>query len=128
MRRYLILFLIFINACNKNSNIPSQIIKPVQMQNILWDMIRGDILAQEIIKKDSTQTLKSANFIITEKILALHNTDRVKFKKSMAFYEKHPALIKSIFDSLNAIQTRQNPLNIEKKRIGKNLRLSPLKK
>ena len=69
MRRVPILVLIFIIiSCNDSNYVPPDIIKPAQMQNIFWDMIRGDILAQEIIKKDSTQNIKSASFAITEKI------------------------------------------------------------
>ena len=36
-------------------NVPANIIKPKQMQEVLWDMIRADTLAQEIIKKDSAK-------------------------------------------------------------------------
>ena len=106
-------FLIF--SCNGSNYVPKDIIQPGQMQNILWDMIRGDILAQEMAKRDSTQTIKSESFAITEKIFVIHHTDRAAFKKSLAFYEQHPALIKTIFDSLNAIQTRKSTLESEKK-------------
>ncbi len=59
MIKWLILFLsfIFITSCTKRTHIPSGIIKPREMQNIFWDMIRGDILAQEITNKDSTKNL-----------------------------------------------------------------------
>ncbi|MEO6329207.1 MAG: DUF4296 domain-containing protein [Ginsengibacter sp.] len=117
MKRISILMLVFIiiSSCNNSNYIPPDVIKPVQMQTIMWDMIRGDLLAQEIVKKDSGQNIKSTGFTITEKILAIHNIDRTKFKKSMDFYERHPVLLKTIFDSLNAVQTRKNFLEIEKK-------------
>jgi hypothetical protein len=117
MRRVIILMtvLIFV-SCNKKNHIPSSVIKPAQMQNILWDMIRADILAQEIIKKDSSQNLKSASLAIAEKVFAIHKTDQAKFKKSIDFYEKHPALLKAIFDSINAIQTRNRFKNIVKEK------------
>ncbi|MEO6452889.1 MAG: DUF4296 domain-containing protein [Ginsengibacter sp.] len=116
MKRGFILVLVFIIAsCNKSNYIPPGIIKPIQMQNLFWDIIRGDILAQEIIKKDSTQNIKNTSFAITEKIFAVHNVDRIKFEKSIAFYEKHPLLMKTIFDSLNAIKTRKNFADVERK-------------
>ena len=116
MRKASIAVLSFIMfSCNNSNYVPKDIIQPGKMQNIFWDMIRGNILAQEMLKKDSSQTIKSESFAITEKIFAIHNTDRATFKKSLAFYEKHPALIKTIFDSLNAIQTRKSTLESEKK-------------
>lgn len=116
MKRVLVVIVISISiACNSKNYIPRDIIKPAQMREIFWDMIRSDILVQEIIKKDSTQNIKGAGFAIIEKIFAIHNTDRAKFKKSLAFYEKNPALMRTIFDSLNAIQLRRNSLELEKK-------------
>ena len=116
--RILILSFIFIISCTKSINVPSEIIKPREMQNIFWDMIRGDILAQEIIKKDSTKNLKTESFAITEKIFSIHKINRAKFEKSIAFYEKHPGLVKIIFDSLKAVQTRKNPSEIESRKNG----------
>ena len=107
---------ILIISCNNSNDIPTGIIKPVQMENILWDMIRGHILAQEIVRKDSAQNLKSATFTISEKIYAIHKTDRIKFEKSLAFYERHPVLMRTVFDSLNALQTKKNSLDINNKR------------
>ncbi|MEP6596131.1 MAG: DUF4296 domain-containing protein [Ginsengibacter sp.] len=121
MRKYQALFLafIFITSCNSNSHIPSDIIKPGQMQNIFWDIIRGDILAQELGKQDSTKNIKSESFAIAEKVFTIHHINQDKFKKSIAFYAKHPILMKTIFDSLNAMQTRKDSFGIEKRRPGK---------
>lgn len=118
MIKWLILFLsfIFVTSCTKRTHIPSGIIKPREMQNIFWDIIRGDILAQEITNKDSTKNLKTESFVITEKIFSIHNISRAKFEKSIAFYEKHPGLVKIIFDSLNAVQTRENSTEIERRK------------
>lgn len=88
------------------------------MQNIFWDMIRGDLLAQEIIKNDSTKNLKTESFAITEKIFSIHKINRDKFEKSIAFYEKHPGLMKVMFDSLNAVQTRKHSKEIEGRKKG----------
>ena len=112
--RILFLSFVFITSCTKSTHVPSEIIKPREMQNIFWDMIRGDILAQEIVNKDSTKNLKTESFVITEKIFSIHNINRAKFEKSIAFYEKHSGLIKIIFDSLNAVQTRRNSKEIER--------------
>ena len=121
MRTHQVLFLgfIFITSCNNSPNIPSDIIKPGQMQNIFWDIIRGDILAQEIVKKDSTKNIKKESLIIAEKVFSIHHINEEKFKKSIAFYAKHPTLMKTIFDSLAAVQARKDFIGIEKRRPGK---------
>jgi hypothetical protein len=99
------------------------------MQQIFWDMIRGDILAQEVIKKDSLKNLEKASAEISEKILDIHKVDRSKFRESLTFYEKHPAIMKIIFDSLNAIQTRNNIHKIEmRSRPVRPIPLSPARK
>ena len=120
MIKWCMLFLsfVFITSCTKSTYVPSEIIKPPKMQDIFWDMIRGDILAQEIVSKDSTKNLKAETFVITEKIFSIHNINRVKFEESIAFYEKHPGLVKMIFDSLDAVQTRKNSSEIERRKKG----------
>ena len=112
MKRYRVLMLafIFFTSCNDNSYIPSGIIKPPQMQQIFWDIIRGDVLAQEIVKKDSTKNIKTESFVITEKIFSIHHTNKENFEKSIAFYSKHPQMLRIIFDSLNARQTRKTSI------------------
>lgn len=117
---------IFIISCNNSDNVPSEIITQKQMQNIFWDMIRGDLLAKEIARKDSSKNEKAVSLAITDTILAIHKINRAQFKESLAFYEKHPSLMRTIFDSLNAIQTRNNTSQFERKfKPGKNLKLTP---
>lgn len=120
MKKYQVLLLIFIftASCNSNSFIPHGIIKPPQMQQIFWDIIRGDILAQEIVKNDSTKNVKTESLAITEKVLLIHHTNKDKFEKSMSFYSKHPQLLKVIFDSIDARQTRK--ISMEQIGAGKN--------
>ena len=117
MSKYKVMLLafVFITSCN-NSRIPSDIIKPPQMQDILWDMIRGDVLAQEIVRGDSTRNIKNESFAIAQKVFSIHHINRDKFETSMDFYTKHPELLKIIFDSLKAVKTRSRYLKIEKNR------------
>ena len=121
MSRYKVMLVafVFIISCNNNSRIPSDIIKPPQMQDILWDIVRGDFLAQEIVKSDSTRNIKNESFSITQKIFFIHHINRDKFEESMDFYEKHPELLKTIFDSISAVKTRNRSFRIEKGKPGK---------
>ena len=121
MSKYQLMLLAFVftTSCNDNSYIPSDVIKPPQMQGILWDIIRGDILAQEIVKSDSTRNIKNESFANTQKVSFIHHINRDKFEKSMDFYTKHPELLKTIFDSISAMKTRNRFFKIEKSRTGK---------
>lgn len=112
--KFSLVLLIF--SCNTNNYIPGEVIKPQQMQHILWDMIRGDILAREIVKTDSTLNFEHEDFAIIEKIFILNHTSRQKFEKSIIFYERHPVLMRAIFDSLHAVQFRQNSPEVIRKR------------
>ena len=80
-------------------------------------MIRADLLAHEIIKKDSTKNMNTETNILTQKIFAIHHIDKIKFDRSMKFYSKRPDMMDNILDSLYANRVR---LNSEKQRL-KNL-------
>ena len=99
-------FLFCLISCTNRSYIPDNIIRKAQMEDILWDMIRADLLAHEIIKKDSTKNLNNETNILTGKVLAIHHIDKVKFDRSIRFYEKHPDIMNLILDSLNAKKNR----------------------
>ncbi len=80
MIKWSILLIFFvITSCTKSTYVPPGIIKPSEMQSIFWDIIRGDMLAQEIVNKDSTKNLKAESYIITEKIFSIHIINRAKF-------------------------------------------------
>ncbi|SRR5258705_2623123 len=112
--RKLFVFIIFVVSCNDNTHIPSDVIKPDKMQAIFWDIIRGDILAEEIARKDSSKNIKDEKDELTKKIFSIHKIDQRTFQNSLAFYEKHLNLMKTIFDSLNAKQVNRNYMEFER--------------
>ncbi len=99
---------ILLTSCGKKNNMPKDIISPAKMQLVFWDMLRADILAEEIVKKDSTKNIKFESRRLNEQLYQVHHISESDFKKSIAFYEQRPELLRTIFDSLNAIQTRKN--------------------
>jgi hypothetical protein len=111
---WIIIFSFCFFSCTNRSYIPSGIIKTDQMGDILWDMIRADLLAREIIKKDTTRNLNTETNILTQKILAIHHIDKSKFDKSFQFYSKRPDMMNMIFDSLDARRTRSNLFEIKR--------------
>ena len=107
-------FIIFVISCTDNTHIPSDVIKPDKMQAIFWDIIRGDILAEEIVRKDSSKNIKDEKAELTEKIFSIHKITRKTFQNSLVFYEKHLDLMKTIFDSLNAKQANRKYMEFER--------------
>ena len=111
---WLIIMIFCFLSCTNRTYIPDKIIKTSQMGDILWDMIRGDLLAHEIIKKDSTKNLITETNILTEKIFAIHHIDKLQFEKSLQFYTKRPDMMNTIFDSLDARKIRHTFLERQK--------------
>ena len=114
--RKLFFLIIFASSCNDNSDVPADVIKPPQMQKVLWDMIRVDILADEITKRDSSKNLQIEKSVLTEKVFAIHKINKNTFQESMNFYENHPDLLKTILDSLNTNEASRSYIESEKSR------------
>ena len=76
------------------------------MRKIMWDLMRADAYVSDFIMKDSTCDKKTESAILYEKIFAIHSTTQEDFKKSMAFYETRPDLLKVITDSLRSDEKR----------------------
>ena len=76
------------------------------MQKILWDMLRADVFLVDFAGKgDTTFNRPKESISLYQKILAIHNTNKGEFKKSLAWYKQHPIVMKIILDTL---QKRQN--------------------
>lgn len=111
----IIVFSFFFYSCKELT--PSGVIKPRVMQDILWDVMRADALAQEISKKDSTLLLAEENMKLTKKVFLIHDVTQEQFEKSFSYYSQNPDKMKIILDSLNARQQRAaaTELLLEKK-------------
>ena len=113
-------------SCSGRNNVPSEIIKQGEMQNILWDILKAQALSSEISKKDSTINELAEIKVLNQKIFLLHNITNSDFDKSYAWYTNHPDVLKVIFDSLSNKNQRENELKRESKK--KPLKLDSLKK
>lgn len=117
MRKAFIYFFIsvFLFSCYSGEKVPKDIIKPKEMKNILWDVLRAQTLAQEMALKDSTLDIAVQTKILSQKVFEIHKTDSSHFSQSYNWYVRHPASLKLIFDSLYAQKQRINELEIRKK-------------
>lgn len=109
----LIFLLIIFISCNRSHN--SSIIKQQEMQQVLWDIIRADALAQQIATRDSTKKLSAETVRLTKEVFKIHNITEDQFKKSYAYYSGHPDVLKVMFDSLNVQQIRKNNLEMQQR-------------
>lgn len=110
IRCILIFSILFFYSCKES--IPSGIIKSKEMQEILWDVFRADALSHEIVSRDSSKSLADENVKLTGKVFLIHNITREQFEKSYSYYTHHPDIMRTMFDSLNAQQTRINNLEM----------------
>jgi hypothetical protein len=110
MRRFyaISILLVAITSCAKKNDIPKDIIPSSKMEVILWDVLRADMLAEENVKKDSTKKLTTESHRLNKLVYQIHHISELDFKKSISFYEEKPELLRTIFDSLNAKQSRKN--------------------
>ena len=107
MRCFLFIFLsIIMFGCVRNDRVPKNIISQNDMRKIMWDLMRADAYVSDFIMKDSTRDKKTESALLYEKIFAIHSTTQEAFKKSMAFYETRPDLLKVITDSLRSDEKR----------------------
>ena len=103
----LIFFLVILYSCSEKTNIPKGIIKLPQMEEVLFDMMKADALASEIVKQDSSLKLPAMNIELYKKVFSAHNITRTVFDSSYSFYEKHPEMMRILLDSMNVLRERK---------------------
>ena len=117
-------FILF--SCSGKNKVPSQIIQKKEMQNILWDVIRAQALADEMVHKDSIINQVAETKILMQKVFEIHNITSSAFEQSYAWYTNHPEMMLTIFDSMNVQNQRQSELRMKSKY--NSFRKGPLKK
>ena len=113
-----IFFLVILDSCSGRITIPKGVIKPPQMEEVLFDMMKADALATEIVKKDSSINLPARNIELYKKVFSAHNITRADFDSSYSFYEKHPEMMRILLDSMNVMRERKRA-NIYQSRLSK---------
>lgn len=111
-----ILFIIFstlvLSSCGRKDKIPSEVIKPEEMKDILWDVARAKGLAS-VLSQDDTLNLKEARTeAYVRKALEVHQIDSTRFAKSYQWYVSHPMVMNKILDSLFAQKDRSRLLRL----------------
>ena len=74
----------------------------------MWDLIRTDIYVSDFLSKDSTINREESRLKMYEQVYRLHSTSKEALKKSLAYYQSRPDLLKVITDSLRADERKSN--------------------
>ena len=109
-----VIFLMTLFSCYSKDKVPSDIIKPEEMKNIIWDIMRSQALANELALKDSTVDKAIKTKLLSKKVFEIHKTDSAHFNESYNWYVRHPLKLKVIFDSLYVQKQRLNLIHPEK--------------
>ena len=95
-----IILTIFLTGCTRTNKIPDGVLAQNEMRKLMWDMMRADAYVADFIMKDSTRNHKAESAALYKQIFTIHSTTEDIFRKSLAFYQGRPDLLKAITDSL----------------------------
>jgi Domain of unknown function (DUF4296) len=96
------LLLMGLASCGNKSGLPPGVLKPAQMEAVLWDIIRVDAYTTDFIKPDTSKNAVEENAKLQLKTFALHKISREDFYKSYEYYKANAGLFKPILDSIIA--------------------------
>ena len=93
-------------SCSAGDEMPKTVLPISKMKVVIWDMSLADAMASEkyAIKKDSQRIMVTGLY---NKVFSLHQINKSTFYKSFAYYEAHPTVMQTLFDSVNAYGNRQ---------------------
>ena len=102
---FIICCLIIITGCKNKNRIPSGILPQKKMQAVIWDIMRADqFLTDFVFIKDTIHDKRTERTRLYSQIFAIHQISKEQYAESFSFYKSHPALFKTIMDSLSQIQ------------------------
>lgn len=105
--KYIVLIVAFGVAACSRSRVPSDIIQPHEMGNMLFEISMAEEFVNSFVAKDSSRDKDVEIQKEYQKIFLLHNIKEEQFQKSYAFYRSHPDIFKTMMDSLNARAQRE---------------------
>ena len=105
--RNLIIILLICTSCNEETNIPSGILEPNQMIDVMEDIYiaEGIVSSSDIINKEAERQKAIDYYSI---IYKKHNIDSLQYRKSFEYYCQHPALMQDVNEQvINRLQKKQ---------------------
>lgn len=96
-------------------SVPKDVLPPKKMQAVLWDVMQADEIAEYYSVKDSTFRSLPKHTDYYEKAFSIHKITKEEFTKSLAYYESHPVVFKTVLDSLKNFGERMQRADSLKK-------------
>lgn len=106
--------LFFLFSCSGKQKIPSDILPPEKMKNIIWDILEAQSVTNEIAARDSSINKEASLNWLTSEAFRLNQTDSVNYSKSYNWYVAHPEFMKIFLDSLYEQKQRSKDLILPK--------------
>lgn len=95
-----------LTSCNSGS-VPKGVLPPEQMEKIIKDLVQVDEYLIGNAITDTGIDVKMKRSIYYQQIFDLYKTNRKEFYSSYKYYQQHPDLHKTIFDTLSQRFTRE---------------------
>ncbi|MGZ5255613.1 MAG: DUF4296 domain-containing protein [Flavitalea sp.] len=107
----LIVFLLLVfTSCTDKEKVPEDIIAPVKMEKVMWDMIQADRFAATFIIRDSAKVnVTDETFKMYDRVFQVHKISKDEFVRSFKFYLDRPDISKKMFDSLVSYGQKKKP-------------------
>ncbi|MBL0152950.1 MAG: DUF4296 domain-containing protein [Chitinophagaceae bacterium] len=104
MRRLLLLMFFsgLLIACGRKNKLPAGVLPAEKMEDVMWDVMRTDqFLTDFVFIKDSSLNKDAVSMGYYQRIFREHAITREEFQTSFKYYQKHPALLKAVMDSIS---------------------------
>ena len=99
VRLYLFILVISVLSCSR-SKYPDGVLEPEKMQAVYWDYVRADVFTKELMSKDSSLLLDSANVVFQQQLFDKHQISKETFYKSYDYYISHQLLMRDMLDTM----------------------------
>jgi len=101
---------ILLISCGKKSGVPPEYIPPAKMQLVFWDFIRADALTTlEHNNNNASPEALATNIKLQKQVFAMHQVTKEEFYRSLDYYNAHPALMRTLMDSVINKANRERP-------------------
>jgi len=89
-------------VCCSDKKVPSGVLPPDKMQEVVWDMMRADqFVVGFVLPKDSSLQRETEKIKWYNRVLAIHKVSERQFKESFRYYQTRPDLMAVIMDSIS---------------------------
>lgn len=97
-------FILFIGlvSCSNKEKIPGNVLSQEKMKSVLQDMMKADqFISDYVLNRDTSKKRETESIKLYNHVFAIHGVSPEKFFTSLNFYQRHPAFLRSIWDSIS---------------------------